>query len=175
MRADFESTALPHLDQLYSTASYLTRDPERAADLVQDTLVRAIRFWHRFEPGTNCRAWLLTILYNSFRNQYRSDKSSGTAIEYDDGVAGTPGAATDDPADLVAAAGLDDELEAALASLSDEFREVVVLVDLQELTYEEAASVLGRPIGTVRSRLARARQQLHTRLAEYGRQRGWVR
>lgn len=177
MSAEFEATALPHLDQLYSTASYLTRDPDRAADLVQDTLVRAIRFWNRFEPGTNCRAWLMTILYNAFRNQYRSDKATPASVTYDEGVAATVGlpAEANDPAALVAAAGLDDELEQALAALSDEFREVVVLVDLQEMTYEEAAAILGRPIGTVRSRLARARTQLHTLLAEYGRRRGLVR
>ncbi len=182
-RADFEATALPHLDQLYSTATYLCRDPDRAADLVQDTMVRAFRFWHRFEPGTNCKSWLMTILYNAFRNTYRAAKRHGGGVAFDEaihdrssaGSLATGETASTDPARLVENRGLDDELEAALQSLRPEFLEVVVLIDLQEVSYEEAAEIIGRPIGTVRSRLARARRQLAEHLDAYGRQRGLVR
>ena len=173
---EFEATALPHLDSLYSTANYLCRDPDWAADLVQDTVVRAYRFWHQFEAGTNCKSWLLTILYNTFRNQYRGRKRNPDPVEFDDRLyrgdarSGNPGAT--DPANIVAAAQLDDELEAALRGLSPDFLEVVTLVDLQELSYEETAAIIGRPVGTVRSRLARARRQLQDALAEYGRRRG---
>ena len=168
--------ALPHLDHLYRTATWLCRDPDWAADLVQDTVVRAYRFWHQFEAGTNCKSWLLTILFNTFRNQYRGRKRNPDPVEFDDSLYRRDTGRTDedvmDPANVVAATGLDDELKAALQALSPDFLEVVVLIDLQEMTYEETAAIIGRPVGTVRSRLARARGQLQANLAEYGRSRG---
>ena len=174
-RAAFEATALPHLDQLQRTAGYLCRDPSQAADLVQDTVVRAYRFWHQFEAGTNCRSWLLTILHNTFRNHYRAEKRRPGGVEFDEATHGPTEPArvhAADPATLVGERGFDDEVEAALQGLPPDFLEVVVLIDLQDLTYEEAAEVIGRPVGTVRSRLSRGRQQLAEKLEIYAERRG---
>jgi RNA polymerase sigma-70 factor (ECF subfamily) len=179
-RADFKATALPHMDALYSTALYLSRNPEDAADLVQDTFLRAYRSWDQFQPGTNCKAWLMTILYNAFRNRYRAQRSAPVTVDLDD----TPALLqrdpsieqpSEDPADLIASQVLDGEVEEALEKLPPVFRDVVVLVDIQELSYEEAASVIGCPVGTVRSRLSRGRQFLYEALKEYAKQRGLLR
>lgn len=179
MRGEFEAIALPFMDALYSASLHLTRDPDTAADLLQDTMLRAYRFWHRFEPGTNCKAWLMAILYNLFRNDYRSRQRQPTAVEFEDSQhsnAGThPGAdPLADPAERVAFDVLDDEVREALHRLPDSFLEVVVLVDLQELTYEEAAAAMDCPVGTVRSRLSRARQALHEMLWRYAKDRGII-
>jgi len=178
-RAQFEGTALPHLDALHTTALYLTRNPDDAADLLQDAMVRAYRFWHQFEIGTNCKAWLLTILYNTFRNQYRSKQRTPKAVEFEDtahtrrAADATP-AALRDPAEAAAFDVLDEELQAALQALPPDFLEVVLLVDLQELTYEEAARIVDCPVGTIRSRLSRARQSLHDTLWQYAKDRRLV-
>ncbi len=173
----FGSEALPHLDRIYSAAFHLCGDSDRASDLVQETYLRAFRFFHQFEPGTNCRAWLLTILHNAFRNQYRADKRSPNPVDIED--PGIPFEALEasgggnDPETLVLAETLDQEIVAALAELPEEFRSVIALIDLQELTYEEGARALGCPIGTVRSRLSRARHLLERKLARYARERGY--
>jgi RNA polymerase sigma-70 factor (ECF subfamily) len=175
-RAEFERVALPHLDQVHGAAVYLTRSPERAADLVQDTFLRAFRFFHRFEPGTNCRAWLLTILHNTFRNRYRAERRERGQLDVDDPVTAAEASRAverdDDPESLVLSQLLDQEVAEALRALPEEFRSVIVLVDLQELTYEESAEALGCPIGTVRSRLSRGRRLLAERLRGYARARG---
>jgi RNA polymerase sigma-70 factor (ECF subfamily) len=175
-RAEFESEALPHLDDLYSAASYLCGDRERAAELVQETVLRAFRFFHQFEPGTNCRGWLLTILHNTFRNQYRSRQREGAQIDIDEPAAAREASEAaggeGNPETLLLAGVLDEEIVHALGELPEEFRSAVVLVDLQELTYEEGARALGCPVGTVRSRLSRGRRLLGHKLAGYARQRG---
>ena len=177
-RADFETEALPHLDHLYSAAFYLCGDRDRAADLVQEIFLRAFRFFHQFETGTNCRAWLLTILHNTFRNQYRARQRSRGQLDIDD-----PGAAREateasgvdsDPQALVLSEMMDQEIVQALGELPEEFRSAIVAIDLQELTYEEGARVLGCPVGTVRSRLSRGRRLLERKLAGYARERGIV-
>ena len=176
-RAGFEREALPHLDQVYTTALYLSGDPDRAADLVQETFLKSFRFFHRFELGTNCRAWLLTILHNTFRNRYRSERKFLGHVDLDEPAvtaeATIQRGAEDDPEILVLSGLLDHQVEAALQALPEDFRTVVVLVDLQDLTYEECASVVGCPIGTVRSRLSRARRLLASVLADYARERGF--
>jgi RNA polymerase sigma-70 factor (ECF subfamily) len=164
------------MDSLYSTARYLTRDAEQAADLLQDTLLRAYRSWEQFQPGTNCKAWLMTILYNAFRNRYRAEQRAPVTVDLDE----TPWASAvpispDDPADLVAACVLDDEIQAALCQLPHEYLTAVALVDLQDLTYQEAATVAGCPVGTIRSRLSRGRWLLHAALQEYAKRRGLLR
>lgn len=178
-RAAFEVEALPHLDQLYGAAFYLCGDRDRASDLVQETVLRAFRFFHQFEPGTNCRAWLLTILHNTFRNQYRAGLRERAQVDVDDPAAAAEvteaAGAVDDPETLVLSETLDQEVAQALAELPEEFRSVVVLVDLHDLTYEEGAQVLGCPVGTVRSRLSRGRRLLGQKLAAYGRERGMLR
>lgn len=164
-RQSFEATAVPLMDTLYNVARYLCRNPDDAADLVQETCLRAYRSWHQFSPGTNCKAWLLTILHNVFRNRLRRLAGGPSLVEFDDSIAYAPHAperanAGDNPADLLVSQSMSEEVQTALDNLPDEFRQVVVLVDLEELTYEEAATVLNCPVGTVRSRLARARRRL---------------
>jgi RNA polymerase sigma-70 factor (ECF subfamily) len=179
-RRSFDATAIPLMDALYRTALYLCRNPDDAADVLQETYLRAYRSWHQFAPGTNCKAWLLTILHNAFRNRLRSQRAAPALVEFDEPVVWgeiAPEARNraDDPAELVAFQSMDEEVQAALENLPDEFREVVVLVDLEELTYEEASAVVGRPIGTVRSRLSRGRHMLHQALQAYARAQGLLR
>lgn len=174
--ADFSRVALAHLDPVYTAALYLAGDPDRAADLAQETFLRAFRFFHRFTPGTNCRAWLLTILHNIFRNRYRADRRERGWLDIDDPL--TAAAATraigakDDPESLILGQTLDGEVAEALKSLPEEFRSTIVLVDLQDLTYEESARILDCPVGTVRSRLSRGRHLLQSRLYQYAARRG---
>lgn len=179
-RHSFETVALPLMDQVFTTALYLTRARAEAEDLVQETFLRAFRFWDRFEPGTNCRAWLLTIAHNLFRNRYREQQKLAHDVEFDDasfdpGSHPTAVAASGDPAHLVLSQSLDGEVEEALRALPADYREAVLLVDIQELTYEEAALAMDCPIGTVRSRLSRGRRLLHDSLREYARGRGLIR
>jgi RNA polymerase sigma-70 factor (ECF subfamily) len=179
-QAEFEETAVPHMDHVYNAAMYLARDPDTAADLLQETFLRAYRAWHQFAPGTNCKAWLMTILHNAFRNRYRAARAAAATVELDEEVhssAGDPArsAVPDDPAERALQDAFDDEIEAALRDLPDAFREVVVLVDVEELTYEEAAAALDCPVGTVRSRLFRGRRLLHSSLSDYACKRGLLR
>jgi RNA polymerase sigma-70 factor (ECF subfamily) len=174
----FELVALPLMDHVFSTALYLTRDRDEAEDLVQETYLRAHRFWNRFEPGTNCRAWLMTIAHNLFRNRYREKLKNARDVELDENVLERPPASdaeSDDPERLVMAQVLDEEVERAMKALPGDYLEAVLLVDLQELSYEEAAAAMDCPVGTVRSRLSRGRRLLHEALLEYARERGLVR
>ncbi len=176
-RRDFDATAIPHMDALYSTALYLCRDPDDAADVLQETYLRAYRSWHQFTLGTNCKAWLLAILHNAFRNRLRAQRSTPASVEWDEHVARRDlapevGKPADDPADLVALHSMGEEVWAALERLPVEFREVVVLVDLRDLTYEEAAAVVGSPVGTIRSRLSRGRHMLQPLLQTYASAQG---
>lgn len=178
-RAEFETEALPHLDQLFATAFYLCGDRDRAQDLVQESVLRAFRFFHQFEAGTNCRAWLLTILHNTFRNQYRAGRRERRHVDVDDPAtareaseAGAAGGSDSNPEARVLSSLLDEEIAGALGELPEEFRSAIVLVDLQELTYEETARALGCPVGTVRSRLSRGRKALERKLLRYARERG---
>jgi RNA polymerase sigma-70 factor (ECF subfamily) len=175
-RERFAEIALPLMDTVYNAALYLSRNPDDAADLLQDTFLRAYRGWHQFTVGTNCKAWLLTILHNSFRNRYRAGGRESASVEFDEELHGRIDASSVDPPDeLVAAQVLDGEVDAALRQLPPAFLSAVVLIDLQELTYEEAATVVGCPIGTIRSRLSRGRQLLHNSLRRYAKERGIIR
>ena len=179
-RAEFTAVALPYMDHLYSTALHLSRDPDQAADLLQETYLRAYRGWHQFTPGTNCKAWLLTILYNAFRNRYRADRAAPPFVELDEvthvhETDPTVNWTADDPADLISLQVLDGEIQTALGELPDEYQTAVVLVDIHELTYEEAAAVVGSPVGTIRSRLSRGRQLLQRALRVYAKERGLLR
>lgn len=177
--ASFERVALPLMDQVFTTALYLTRDRAEAEDLVQETYLRAHRFWSRFEPGTNCRAWLLTIAHNLFRNRYREKQKSARDVEFDDTVLDADALSGDggsgDPAEVILSQALDAEVDEALKALPADYREAILLVDLQELSYEEAAAAMDCPIGTVRSRLSRGRRLLQRALLDYARERRLVR
>jgi RNA polymerase sigma-70 factor (ECF subfamily) len=179
-RAEFTNVALPLMDNVYSAALYLSRDPDEASDLVQETFLRAYRAWHQFTPGTNCKAWLLTILHNTFRNRYRAQQRRPQTVELDEtqhsdaSSAEVQGIGTD-PAALVSSQVLDGDVDAALRRLPDDFLQVVLLIDIEELTYEEAATAIGCPVGTVRSRLSRGRRLLHQSLEQYAKERGLLR
>ena len=169
----FEREALPHLDALYAAALRLTRNTDDANDLLQETILRGFRFFHQFTPGTNCRAWLLTILYNIFRNGYRRGAREQVAASAEDFErwADTDSVHSSDapanPEQIVLEGVLDHEVEQALAVLPEDFRTVILMVDIQELSYEEAARVLELPIGTVKSRVSRGRASMRRRLQDY--------
>ncbi len=178
-KATFDAQVVPFLDDLYRAALHLCRNPADAEDLLQDTMVRAYRAWDRFVPVSNCKAWLFTILYNGFRNRLRTKRRTPIAVDIDDALEGplaeqATASRLDDPAEVNIQDTFDDEIDAALRALPEEYLTVVMLVDLQDFTYEEAAEVLACPIGTVRSRLFRGRKLLHRKLFEYARSRGLV-
>jgi RNA polymerase sigma-70 factor (ECF subfamily) len=162
----FESEALSYLDALYGMALRLTRNPADAEDLVQDTYLKAFRSAGQFQRGTNLKAWLFTILHNTWRNRRRDTRRDpvdvDTAIVEQATAASAPQAT---PEDLLMSRTLDADLQAALDALPDVFREAVWLRDVEELSYAEIAAVLDVPLGTVMSRIARGRRALYDRLA----------
>jgi RNA polymerase sigma-70 factor (ECF subfamily) len=165
---DFEREALPWLDDVYRFALSLTRDDADADDVVQETYLRAYRSWHTFVPGTECRRWLFTICRNVF---LRSRERQRSTVDLDDGeqdavAAGSVYAAARERGydDLYATLDLAPALSEALDSLAEPFRSAVILVDVEDMTYETAAQVMGVPIGTVRSRLFRGRRLLQEKL-----------
>src|SRR6478735_3137147 len=166
----FEAEALASLDSLYRAALRLTRRPADAEDLVQETYLKAFRAADRFEPGTNLRAWLFTILHNTARNRAR-DRSRDTVTvdsEVVDQAAETPQFATagrvDDPETLLLRNTMTPELKAAVDELPDAFRQAVWLRDVEEFSYAEIAEMLNIPLGTVMSRISRGRRMLFSRL-----------
>jgi RNA polymerase sigma-70 factor (ECF subfamily) len=157
----FAQAALTHIDSLYGTALRLTRSAPDAEDLVQDTYLKAFRAAHQFEPGTNLKAWLFTILHNTFRNIRRHDGRSPVDVDSDAVErAVSDGPADQSPEELLTRATLDADLQAALDALPDAFRQAVWLRDVEELTYAEMAKVLDVPMGTVMSRISRGRRAL---------------
>lgn len=166
--ARFSDDALTHLDALYSTARRLTRSAAEAEDLVQDTYVKAFRHKSGFAPGTNLRAWLFSILHNTFLNDVRRRKGSPVAIDDDvaERAASRQPAPGPTPEEALLARATAAELDAALAALPETFREAVWLRDVQDLPYAEIARVVGVPIGTVMSRIARGRRLLHDKVVE---------
>jgi RNA polymerase sigma-70 factor (ECF subfamily) len=157
--------AVAHLDSLFATALRLTRDRAAAEDLVQDTFLKAVRFSHRFEPGTNLRAWLFTILHNTFRNERRDAARDPVDVDSDTvEVAADVRPAGESPEHLLLRDVLDTDLQAALDELPEAFRRAVWLRDVEEFSYAEIAGMLAVPVGTVMSRIARGRRLLHKRL-----------
>ncbi|MGB5193370.1 MAG: sigma-70 family RNA polymerase sigma factor [Polyangiales bacterium] len=177
----FEVEARPYLDTLYSTALRLTRSPVDAEDLVQDTLVRAYRFYDRFEAGTNFKAWLLRIQMNTFVNRYRRATRERQVFE---GPMATPvgegvmSRATmrglTDPVGDAQRQLIAREINRAFEQLSEDARAMVLLADVEELSYKEIAEVMGCPIGTVMSRLHRARKQLQVSLQQHATELGII-
>jgi RNA polymerase sigma-70 factor (ECF subfamily) len=162
----FGAEVLRYLGPLYATALRLTRNRADAEDLVQDTFVKALRFSDKFEPGTNLRAWLSTILHNTWRNRIRDAGREAATVDVDSSrldeieatAEGSPGAET--PEQLLLRNTLDADLRAALDGLPDVFRQAVWLRDVEEFSYAEIAKVLDVPIGTVMSRISRGRRML---------------
>jgi RNA polymerase sigma-70 factor (ECF subfamily) len=180
-RQRFEREALPHLDALYGTALRLTRNRGDAEDLLQETYLRAYRFFDRFEPGTNCKAWLYRILFNAGMNHLgkKRRQPGGVAFEEVEAVVASPDIEPQEPptrGDVAALEGLlDDEVQAALRAVPESFRVVVILALVEELSYKEIATALDIPIGTVMSRLYRGRKLLQASLRETARRRGLAR
>jgi RNA polymerase sigma-70 factor, ECF subfamily len=162
----FAAEALSYIDSLYGTAMRLTRRAADAEDLVQDTYLKAFRSAAQFERGTNLKAWLFTILHNTFRNMRRHDGRNPIDVD-SEAVEQAAGDSAHEfsPEQLLTRASLDQDLQAALDALPDTFRQAVWLRDVEELTYAEIAQVLDVPIGTVMSRISRGRRALFERLA----------
>jgi RNA polymerase sigma-70 factor (ECF subfamily) len=164
----FEAEALASLDSLYRVALRLTRRPADAEDLVQDTYLKAFRAADSFEPGTNLRAWLFTILHNTARNRVRDQARDSVSVDSEvvDRAAELPpsGGVVETPETRLIAETLAPDLQAALDHLPDVFREAVWLRDVEEFTYAEIAAMLSIPIGTVMSRISRGRRLLFDRL-----------
>lgn len=174
----FEQEALPWMDDVYRFARSLTRNEADAQDVVQEAYLRAYRSWDTFVPGSDARRWLFTIARNVFLRTREREKRH---VELEDGdVEAMAGVVTHaegarDGADaILSRADLAPALDGALATLQEPFRSAVVLVDLEDQSYEDAAQVLGVPIGTVRSRLFRGRRILQERLFEYARDAGFA-
>lgn len=177
-RAQFEREALPHLDALYGLALRLTGgDEARSEDLVQDAVLKAWRNWDSFELGTNCRAWLMTILRNTFINEFRRDKSRPNLVEFEEVAERPPGDSLfeADPEGRIFERIIDREVIEAIQGLPDAFRVPVVLADIEGLAYQEIADLLEIPVGTVKSRLFRARRRLQEELYAYAVEAGFLR
>jgi RNA polymerase sigma-70 factor (ECF subfamily) len=170
----FESQTLEHLDALYAVSCRLTKAPLDAEDLVQDTLVKAMRARGQYEPGTNLKAWLFKILHNTFINKYRRGGLERVVLEGPDAdpladgwVSAASMRALRDPETQALRPLVQEEIHRALDELPEEFRLAVVLSDVEELSYKEIANVMGCPVGTVMSRLHRGRRLLQKRLYDH--------
>jgi RNA polymerase sigma-70 factor (ECF subfamily) len=175
-RESFEDTALPHLDSLYRFAVRLAGDGQDAEDLVQETMLKAYRAWGRFKEGGNVRGWLMTILRNTFFNEHRRERRAGIVADVSEVEAFTvfEGMQEADPEGRFFDQLVDEEVWSAIDSLAEEYRETLVLRDIEGLMYDEIADVLGVRIGTVKSRLFRARQTLQSLLYDYAVEAGYI-
>jgi len=177
----FERDALGHLDALYANALRLTRNPHDAEDLLQETYLRAYRFHDRFEAGSNLRAWLFRIQFNTFVNRYRRQNKHkailaemGEAPDVRGVMSRSAMRALSDPESAMLRPLIGKEIERALDQLPEDQRVVVLLADVEEFSYREIAEIVGCPIGTVMSRLHRARRALQVELADHARQLGLI-
>ena len=176
----FEALALEHFDALYNTAVRLTRNPVEAQDLVQETYLKAYRFFHRFELGTNVKAWLFTILRNTYINTYRKASRQQQQVDFDQiapfyadtssDLEWMEGGSTEEMLRHL----VHDDVKRALDALPEEYRIVVLLADLEDFAYKEIAEIMDCPVGTVMSRLFRGRRLLRKSLAEFAKKSGYV-
>ena len=175
---EFQREMLPHMDIIYNYSLYLTGNRNDANDLLQETFLKAYRFFSRFEQGTNAKAWLYRIMRNTYINTYRKLKRSPDTVEYDEQLSPYQMVPVDSEEKMDVRGRdvreiFDDEIAVAIASLPEKFKSVVILRDVENLPYEEIAEALGVPIGTVRSRLHRARGILSNKLRGYADSRGY--
>lgn len=174
----FNNEFMPHVNSMYNFAYRLTLDEDDAKDLVQDTFLKSYRFIDSFEQGTNAKAWLFRILKNSFINDYRKKSKEPSKVDYQEVESYYNSEDVDEviTTDLRAETLKDmigDEISNALNALDVDFRTVIILCDLEGFKYDEMAKILDIPIGTVRSRLHRARNLLKEKLSEYARKMGY--
>lgn len=176
---EFEKLANPLMSNLYSTALQLTRNGLDAEDLLQETLLKAWRFFHRFEKGTNFRGWMMRILLNTFISNYNNKKREPQRVSFDKTRAVLPDQ-DESETDVFPAASevnqdwFDDRVTEALNRLPDFYRSVVILSDVKDLKYQEIAELIDCPIGTVMSRISRGRKMLARSLRGYATARGYV-
>ena len=176
----FEAVALVHLNTLHRTALRMTKNEGDADDLVQDTYMKAYRFWDKFEEGSNCRAWLFKIMTNLFINNYRAKSRSPQIVDLEDvdddflfGHLSALGPA-ENPEKLFFDKVFDDDVKAAIDELPDDFKMVIVLSFLEGFSYQEIADISGLQIGTVKSRLHRGRKLLQKSLWKYALTNGFI-
>ncbi len=177
-RIQFETLTLPFTKSIYNTALRLTHRPEDASDLVQETFLRAYRTFSNFTPGTNCKAWLFTIMYSIFVNKYRKAQREPQLVSIEELEEKFHRSLATTEWDGHVARNLREfgtKVDQALSELPESFRLAVLLVDVEEMSYEEAATVLHCPVGTVRSRLFRARKLLFVELQQFAREEGYAR
>lgn len=179
----FEQIAFEHMDSLYSTALRYTHNTQEAEDLVQDTYLRAYRFFDKFQQGTNFKAWIFKILTNTFINRYRKKVRTPQKVQLEKVEYGLEDKNSDADEDVGEWDDFDkdkykelfdDEITSALSQLSDEFRIVVLLADVEGFSYKEIAQIIDRPSGTVMSRLFRGRRMLQRILERYAQREGYV-
>ncbi len=176
---EFEQQTLPHMEVLYNYALRMTGNKEDANDLLQETYLKAYRFWDKFEQGTNLRAWMFRIMKNTYINLYRKESKEPDKVDYDE-IEGYYNLIRDQNSDdndlqeKMFGQLLDDDVSKALEMLPEEFRTVVILCDIEGLAYEEIAEFLQIPVGTVRSRIHRGRKLLYARLYDYAKKRGFI-
>jgi RNA polymerase sigma-70 factor (ECF subfamily) len=181
---DFETAAMPYLDPLYNAAYRMARNAQDAEDLVQETYLKAYKYYDKFEEGTNLKAWLFKILKNTFINSYRKKQQTPPKADFAD-IEGSfesivsdqapPHVGSVDPEEELLEDVLDEDVQQALEELSEDYRMVVLLADLEGFAYKEIADILEIPVGTVMSRLYRARRQLEEVLLKYAREHGYMR
>lgn len=176
--AAFERDALPWLDDVYRFALSLTRDPDEARDVTQDAYLRALRSWHTFQPGSDCRRWLFTIARNVFLRARERDRHAVDLEEADAetlaGVRLHSEMRRSGEEEIFSRIDLGPALDEALGDLAEPFRSAVILVDVEDQSYEAASEILGVPIGTVRSRLFRGRRLLQEALLAHARDAGFM-
>ena len=179
-KKEFEEVALVHMNALYNSAVYLTGNRSDASDLVQETFLRAYKNYHLFEKGTNCRAWLFKIMQNLFRNRLRSLKREPFKVEPRNdedeklSLENILKSNLDSPLEELETKNVEESIHAAISKLPKKLRMAVILADLEELSYQEIAEILGVPIGTVRSRIARGRTALQKLLSRHAKDLGYI-
>ncbi len=177
----FREEALPHLNALYNYARSISYSDEDAEDLVQDTYMRAYRFFHQYTPGSNCKAWLFTILRNLYNTRYKQYKRKPDKVHYEDTdevynfmVEGEWTSEIGDPESEFFDNILPRRIVEAIEDLPEEFKSTLILADLEDFSYKEIAEILDCPVGTVMSRLHRARNILKKKLVDYAEEKGVI-
>ncbi|PWB76694.1 MAG: RNA polymerase subunit sigma-24, partial [Holophagae bacterium] len=178
---DFSSGTLPYRDQLFKSALRMTRSVEDAEDLLQETYLKAFKYYQRFAEGTNFKAWLFKIMKNTFINSYRKKKLQPPKVDFDEVQEGLEKTLLDaaqdafvDPESGLLFTEMDHEVRKTLVSLPHDYKMVVLLADLEGFSYKEIADILEVPVGTVMSRLYRGRRMLERTLLKYGRRYNYI-